>query len=59
MTDLAYTIGDFFTWTFGILEMLGNIPNYAFIAIGFIGGAFWLMMQSKFSKEAKKKGTLV
>lgn len=59
MTDLAYSIGDIFTWTFGILEMLGNLPNYAFVALGFVGAAFWLMKQGKFTREAKENGTLV
>lgn len=59
MTDLAYSLGDFFTWTFGILELLGNAPNVIFIIIGFIGAGFWLMKQAKYSKEDKEAGRLI
>lgn len=59
MTDLVYSIGDFFTWTFGILELLGNSPNVLFIGIGFIGAIFWLVKQAKYSKDDKEAGRLI
>ena len=59
MTDLAYSLGDFFIWTFGIIEMLGNSPNVLFIILGFIGTAFWLWKQAKYSKADREAGRLI
>lgn len=59
MTDIAYGIGDFLTWTFGILEALGNAPNVAFIVLGFIGAGYWLFRQAKYTREDKKAGRLI
>lgn len=54
-----YNLGDVFTWTFKILESLGNLPNILFVIIGFVGLAFWLMKQSQYSKRDKREGNLV
>jgi hypothetical protein len=59
MTDIAYSIGDFFTWTFGILTALENGPNYLFIALGIFGIAYWLRLQKKYSKADKEAGRLI
>ncbi|NNC82703.1 MAG: hypothetical protein HKN79_03930 [Flavobacteriales bacterium] len=59
MTEVWYSIGDFITWTFGILEALGNIPNVIFTIIGFIGAGFWLMRQAKYTKEDGQAGRLI
>lgn len=48
----------FFQWTFGILESLGNLPNWTFITIGMVGMFYWLRLQGKFNKEAAANGTL-
>jgi hypothetical protein len=59
MTEIAYGIGDFLTWTFGILEALDNRPNVLFIILGFIGAGFWLFKQSQYTKRDKEAGRLV
>ena len=59
MTDLAYNLGDVFQWTFKILEMLGNLPNYLFIVIGFVGFGFWMMKQSQYTARDKREGNIV
>ncbi len=59
MTDIAYALGDFFVWTFGILELLGNIPNYLFIVLGIGGLVAWLMTQQRFLKEDRKAGNII
>jgi hypothetical protein len=59
MTDFFYALGDFFMWLFeNTLEPLGNLPNWSFIVLGFIGMFIWLKMQKDFNAEAKSKGTL-
>lgn len=42
MTEFIYQLGEFFTWTFGVLPTLGNLPNLFFGLI--ISGYFvyWL-----------------
>ena len=59
MTDFVYGIGDFLQWTFGILETLQNLPNVAFIILGFIGAGYWLMRQARYTREDKESGRLV
>mgnify|MGYP006901752005 CR=1 FL=1 len=59
MTELAYSLGDFFQSTFGILIALGNIPNYLFIILGFVGLFYWLNLQKKYSREDKEAGRLI
>lgn len=40
--DIVYSIGDFFEWTFGILPVLGNIPNLIFLLIGSVMFLYWI-----------------
>ncbi|MCK6648092.1 MAG: hypothetical protein L6Q66_00405 [Bacteroidia bacterium] len=58
MTDVFNGIGNFFEWSFGIVEKLGNGPNIFFWLL--IGSLIfvWLRMQARFNREAKEKGTL-
>ena len=59
MTDFIYGIGDFFYWLFeNTLEPLGDIPNWGFIVLGFIGMFIWLKMQKDFNAKAKSTGEL-
>lgn len=52
MYYLLKPIEDLFVWSFGILESLQNMPNIAFIILGFVMLGYWLMLQSKYNKEA-------
>ena len=56
--DIMYFTGDIFEWFFQYLEMLGNIPNYLYGVLMFMGFIYWLNWQRKFSAEAKKNGTI-
>lgn len=58
MTDFIYWLGDAFIAFFQLFEKLGNIPNYIFIALGFVGLFFWLNTQKKFNKKAQQQGSL-
>ena len=59
MNDFIYALGDIFYWLFeNTLEPLGNMPNDAFLLLGFVGLFVWLKMQKKFNEEAKANGTL-
>lgn len=52
--DIAYGLGDFFEWTFGILPVLGNSVNYLFIVIGFIFFLYWMGQMAKHNREGGK-----
>ncbi len=54
MDWLVYPLQDGFNWLFeNTLEPLGNIPNYTFIVLGFVGLFTWLSYQAKYNKEAE------
>ena len=60
MTDFLYWLADIIQWTFiNVLEPLGNLPNYLFIAIIFGALLYWLYLQKKYIKKAKDEGTLI
>ncbi len=58
MTDFIYWLGDVLYAFFGVFEKLGNIPNYLFIVLGFVGLAYWLIEQKKYNKKAQETGAL-
>lgn len=56
--DFIYWLADIFEWTFQILPVLGNLPNYIYAVLIFAGIIYWLNWQKKMSAEAKQNGTL-
>jgi hypothetical protein len=56
--DFIYLTGDLFQWSFQILTKLGNIPNYIYAVLMFLGVIYWLNWQRKMSAEARKNGTI-
>lgn len=58
MTDFIYWLGDVFYVIFGLMEKLGNVPNYIFIVLGFFGLFYWLNLQKKYNKKAQELGGL-
>ena len=49
-------IGDFFYSTAGIFyDNIGNIFNYSFIVLGFVGLFYWLNLQRKYDQQDAKK----
>tara|TARA_B100001250_G_C19510966_1_gene661656 strand:+ start:128 stop:346 length:219 start_codon:yes stop_codon:yes gene_type:complete len=51
--DIVEGLGDFFEWTFGILPILGNIPNILFLLIGSVLFLYWMMEMRKHSKAGE------
>ncbi|MDC1403834.1 uracil phosphoribosyltransferase [Crocinitomicaceae bacterium] len=52
-TTIFYGIGTLFAdYLFIPFEMVGNIFNYSFIVLGFVGLFYWLNMQKKFNQQA-------
>ena len=56
--DFVYLLGDIFEYTFQILDVLGNGPNYIYAVLLFLGVVYWLNWQRKLSAEARKNGTI-
>jgi len=42
MDAIWYGIGAFSEWLFDLIKPMGRLTNIFFIAVGFIGTAFWL-----------------
>jgi hypothetical protein len=52
-------LGDLFAnYLFVPFEMIGDMFNWAVIALGFVGLFFWLNTQKKLSDKAAKEGKL-
>lgn len=55
--SLMHKTGDFFQWTFRVMEAPNGKVNVMFIIIGVIGAIYWITQQTKYSAEAEKNGT--
>lgn len=55
LSEIFWGIGDFLQATFVMLQqdMIGDMFNYAVIALGFVGLFYWLNWQRKFNEQAK------
>lgn len=51
VSDIVYGLGDFVEATFEILPVLGNLPNYLFIVLGFIFFFYWMGQMNKHRKQ--------
>ncbi len=53
-STVFYAIADFMqNYAFIPFEYIGNIVNYLFLALGFIGMFYWLNWQRKFNQQAE------
>lgn len=55
-TELVYALGDLLQATFGILPLLGNLPNILFTLVIIGGLAYWLKELKNYREEAKRSG---
>ncbi len=55
LSEIFWGIGDLLQATFVMLQqdMIGDMFNYAVIALGFVGLFYWLNWQRKFNEQAK------
>jgi len=54
MDWIVFPLRDGLVWTFdNVMEPTGNILNYTWIGLGFIGLFIWLNMQAKYNADAK------
>lgn len=55
MEWLTTPLADFIVWTFEtFLEPMKNMPNTAFLLLGFVGLFYWLNLQAKYNKQAEQ-----
>jgi len=53
MDWLAFFLRDVLVWVFeNLLEPVGNLLNYGFFVLAFIGLFVWLKYQAKYNAEA-------
>ncbi len=50
--------GDFFQWTFRLMEGPSRNVNILFIIIGVIGVGYWLWRQTQYNNHADQNGTV-
>ena len=53
MTDFIYWLNEMFNVFFGVFEKAGNLPNYFFVAVGFVLLFWWLGLQKKYNEKAE------
>ncbi|TNE75078.1 MAG: hypothetical protein EP333_04970 [Bacteroidetes bacterium] len=55
LSEIFWGIGELLESTFVLLQqdMIGDMFNYAVIALGFVGLFYWLNWQRKFNEQAK------
>lgn len=58
LNDIVEPLADLFTWTFGILEGLGNSFNWLIIAVMFVLNVIWIKKMGDYNREAKQNGTM-
>lgn len=47
------TLGDFFTWTFGFLPVVGDLVNNTFMVIGVVFFLYWMGQMRKHKKAGE------
>lgn len=56
--SLWHKTGDFFEWTFRIMEIPNRNVNILFILIGATGVIYWLWRQTQYNRQAEQEGTI-
>ncbi|MBI2258957.1 MAG: hypothetical protein HYU67_08670 [Flavobacteriia bacterium] len=54
-TKFFYCLDEIFQTMFIFYDKVGNVLNYSFLALGFVGFFIWMNYQRKFNHEAKNK----
>ncbi len=58
MQEISFAIARVLEATFTILPALGWFPVIAFSLIMFLGFVYWLMLQGRYNRKAKRDGTI-
>ena len=51
-TEIIYSIGRLFEWSFGFYELVGNNFNTIIVLLGFGGFFYWMNLQKKFNAKS-------
>lgn len=52
--EVVFGLGEFLTWTFGILTELGNLPNILFSSVIAILFLYWMREMAGHAKAGQK-----
>lgn len=58
MQQISFSIAQLLEATFTILPALGWLPPVAFSLVIFLGLVYWMMLQARYDRKAKRDGTL-
>ena len=58
MYKIFFSIGHILESTFTILEAMGWLPVILISIVLAVGLLYWLMLQDRYNKEARRKGSL-
>ena len=58
MQQISFSIAQLLEATFTILPALGWLPPVAFSLAIFLGLVYWMMLQARYDRKAKRDGTL-
>jgi len=58
MQEIAFAIGHFLEWCFSLLVMMGWLPVTLFTVTMFLGFVYWLNLQGRYDRRAKRTNTL-
>lgn len=52
MNSVFYALDDMFQSFFVLYDKVGNLANYSFLILGFVGFFIWMKYQKKYNDEA-------
>ena len=52
MNSVFYALDDMFQSFFVLYDKVGNLANYSFLLLGFVGFFIWMKYQKKYNDEA-------
>ena len=58
MYKIFFAIGHFLETTFSILVAMGWLPVILISIILAVGLVYWLVLQDRYNKEARRRGTI-
>ena len=59
MNNIFFAIGHFLEATFTFIVALGWLPVIGISLILAFGMLYWLMLQRRYSEEARRRGTMI
>lgn len=55
ITDIFYGLSDFFKWSYGLLELIGEPLDWVLFVVGCAMLVWWCLQLAKFGNDNEKK----